>query len=142
MANRDDSGRAPVCAPSKNTPSAPTSRRDLLTGMAAIGGLAVIPVAAFASSALNGDADWLAAEREVLRLLDLGNGCEDDAVMTRYSDAWNALDDVILKATPRTRVQAAVKLRRLMCLHNGVWLDHEPHRVAARQIEAFLTATA
>ena len=139
MANRDDSGRAPVCAPSKNTPSAPTSRRDLLTGMAAIGGLAVVPVSAFVSSALNGDADWLAAEREVLRLLDEVRSGADDATLDRYYHAWTTVDEAILKAIPRTPIQAATKMRRVLCKSQGVDVGWEPHRVAMRQIEAFLT---
>ncbi len=82
--------------------------------------------------------DWLAAEREVLRLYR-----ESDAFENTPDDhciAWNMVDEAILKTTPQTLIQIAVKIRRLTSEYGGM-IDEcpwAPQETALRQVEAFL----
>lgn len=86
---------------------------------------------------LNTDADFLAAEREVLRLLHEFNTLP--GIPDEYSDVWNQIDRAIGETLPRTLVQAAVKLRRLTCQYNGVEASWSVHVASLRLIEGYLS---
>lgn len=70
---------------------------------------------------LNTDADFAAAETELLRLLAVGipKGTPDGEWHV-YQEAWWRLHEALITAEPRTAFQAAVILRRATCRDCGI----------------------
>ena len=66
------------------------------------------------------DGDFLKAEAELERLMDLHDQANDDAAGDALAAQWQPIRSALLGAELRTPLQAAVALRRLVCQRTGI----------------------
>ena len=119
-----------------------TSRRAFLGGTIAAAVAIALPKGVQANPmVLRTDADFLNAEKKVLDLMAATERNADGDRHVDTIDLWNAVDRSILESEPRTAIQAAVKLRRLLCRTNGMaaMASYQPHYTAIHQTSTVLT---
>ena len=89
---------------------------------------------------LTTDADFLAAEAELERLMALHDDANDDEVGDALAAQWRPIQHALLDAAPSSPLQAAVILRRLTCprvgLKRGAPKDH--HEGTIKRVIGFL----